>query len=149
MLKLVSSVSAVGIIMPCAFCVINTKLLIVPSSTYYFMPPCLFLNFNWRLITLQYCGGLPYIHMNQPWVYMCSPFRPSILPPFPSHLSGSSQCTSPEHPASCIEPGLAICFTYVNIHVLILFSQIIPPSPSPTESNSLFFTSVSLLLPRI
>ena len=29
---------------------------------------------NWRLITLQYCSGfLPYIHMNQPWVYMCSP----------------------------------------------------------------------------
>ena len=25
------------------------------------------------------------------------------------------------------------------------FSQIIPPSPSPTESNSLFFISVSLL----
>ena len=29
------------------------------------------------------------------------------------------------------------------------FSQIIPPSPSPTESKSLFFTSVSLLLSRI
>ena len=28
----------------------------------------------------------------------------------------------------------------------MLFSQIIPPSPSPTESNSLCFTSVSLLL---
>ena len=27
----------------------------------------------------------------------------------------------------------------------MLFSQIIPPSPSPTESKSLFFTSVSLL----
>ena len=25
----------------------------------------------------------------------------------------------------------------------MLFSQIIPPSPSPTESKSLFFTSVS------
>ena len=29
----------------------------------------------------------------------------------------------------------------------MLFSQIIPPSPSPTEFKSLFFTSVSLLLP--
>ena len=28
----------------------------------------------------------------------------------------------------------------------MLFSQITPPSPSPTESKSLFFTSVSLLL---
>ena len=31
----------------------------------------------------------------------------------------------------------------------MLFSQIIPPSPSPTESKSLFFTSVSLLLSHI
>ena len=82
---------------------------------------------------------LPYIHMNQPWVYMCSP----------SHPSGSSKCASPEHPASCIEPGLAIYFTYDNICVSMLFSQIIPPSPSPTEPKSLFFTSVSLLLSRI
>ena len=29
------------------------------------------------------------------------------------------------------------------------FSQIIPPSPSPTESKSLFYTSVSLLLSHI
>ena len=28
------------------------------------------------------------------------------------------------------------------------FSQIIPPSPSPTESKRLFYTSVSLLLSR-
>ena len=33
-----------------------------------------------------------------------------------------------------------------NAHVSMLFSQIIPLSPSPTESKSLFFTSVSLLL---
>ena len=78
---------------------------------------------------------LPYIHMSQPWVYMCSPSRPSLSPPSPSHLSGSSQCTSPEHPASCINPRLAIYFTYDNIHLSMLFSQIIPPSPSPTEST--------------
>ena len=33
----------------------------------------------------------------------------------------------PEYTASCIEPGLAICFTYDHIHVSVLFSQIIPP----------------------
>ena len=72
-----------------------------------------------------------------------------LPPPSPSHPSRSTQCTSPEHPVSCIEPGLAICFTYDNIHVPMLFSQIIPPSPSPTESNSLFFTSASLWLSHI
>ena len=86
---------------------------------------------------------LPYIDMNPPWVYTCSPSWTPLPPPSPSHPSGSSQCTSPEHPVSCIEPGLAICFTYDNIHVSMLFSQIIPLSPSPTESKSLFFISVS------
>ena len=89
---------------------------------------------------------LSYIDMNQPWVYMCSPSWTPLPPPSPSHPSGSSQCTSPEHPVSSIEPGLVICFTYDNIHVSMLFSQIIPPSPSPTESKRLFYTSVSLLL---
>ena len=27
---------------------------------------------------------LPHIHMNQPWVYMCFPSWPSLLPPSPS-----------------------------------------------------------------
>ena len=83
--------------------------------------------------------------MNQPWVYMCSPSWTPLLPPSPSHPSGSSQCTSPEHHVSRIEPGLAICFTYNNTQVSMLFFQIIPPSP-PTESKRLFYTSVSLLL---
>ena len=69
--------------------------------------------------------------------------------PSPYHPSGSSQCTSPEHPVSCIETGLAINFTYDIIHVSMPFSQIIPPSPSPTESKRLFYTSMSLLLSHI
>ena len=69
--------------------------------------------------------------------------------PSPSHPSGSSQCTGPEPPVSCTELGLVVCFTYANIHVSMLFSQVITPSPSPTESKSLFVTSVSLLLSHI
>ena len=69
-------------------------------------------------------------------------------PPSPYHPSGSSQCTSPKHPVSCIEPRQAIHFIYDIIHVSMSFSQIIPPSPSPTESKRLFYTSVSLLLSR-
>ena len=76
------------------------------------------------------------------------PILNPLLPPSPSHPSGSSQCTSPEHPVSRIKPGLETYFTYDNIHVSVLFSQIIPPLPSPTESKRLFFTFVSLLLSR-
>ena len=76
-----------------------------------------------------------------------------ILNPPPTSLPipslRSPQCTSPEHPVSCIEPGLAICFTYDNIHVSMLFCQIIPHSPSPTDSKRLFCTSVSLLVSHI
>ena len=89
---------------------------------------------------------LPYIDMNPPQVYMSSqPWTP-LPPPSPYHLSGLSQCTSPKHPVSCIEPRLAIRFLHDSIHVSMPFSQIIPPSPSPTESKSLFYMSVSLLL---
>ena len=92
---------------------------------------------------------MPYIDMNQPRVYMCSPSWTHLPLPSPSHPSASSQCTSPEHPVSCIEPGLVIHFTYDNLCVSMPFSHIIPPSPSPTESKRLFYTSVSLLLSRI
>ena len=75
--------------------------------------------------------------------------KPPTSPPSPPHPSGWSQGTSFECPVSCIELGLVICFTYDNIHVSMLFSQIIPPSPSLAQSISLFFISVSLLLSRI
>ena len=72
-----------------------------------------------------------------------SPHRP------PYHLSGSSPCTSPKHPVSYIEHRLALRFSHDSIHVSMPFSQIIPPSPAPSESKSPFYTSVSLLLSRI
>ena len=45
---------------------------------------------------------LPYIKMNLPQVYMCSPSWTLLPPSSPYHPSGSSQCTSPKHPVSCI-----------------------------------------------
>ena len=92
---------------------------------------------------------LPYIDMNPPRVYTCSPSWIPLRPPSSYHPSGSSQCTIPKHPVSCFEPVLAIHFIYDIIHVSMPFSQIIPPSPSPTESKRLFYTSMSLLLSHI
>ena len=91
----------------------------------------------------------PYINMNPPRVYTCSPSQPPLPPPSLYHPSGSSWCTSPKHPVSCIKPGLVVHFLHDIIHVSMPFSQIIPPYPSPTESKRLFYTSVSLLLSRI
>ena len=110
---------------------------------------CYFIYFNWRLITLQYCSS--FCH-TLTWIsHGCTYVpRPDLAPtslPIPSLWV--TQCTSPEHPVSCIEPGLAICFIYGNIQVSMLFSQIIPPLPCPTEFKRLFYTSVSLLLSRI
>ena len=105
--------------------------------------------FNWRLITLQYCIGFAiHQHVSATSIHVF----PILNPPpttLPVPLSGSSQCTSPEHPVSCIEPGLAIHFIYDIIHVSMPFSKIIPPSPSPTESKRLFYTSVFLWLSHI
>ena len=69
---------------------------------------------------------LPYINMNPPQVYTCSPSWAPLPLPSPYHPSKSSQCTSTYHPVSCTEPGLTICFTCDIIHVSMPFSQIIP-----------------------
>ena len=85
--------------------------------------------------------GKPYISMNQSWAYVC-PLHPE--PPHPSKLS---QSTGFGHPASSTKLKLVIDFTYGNVHVPMLFSRIIPPSPASTESKSLFCMFVSPLLP--
>ena len=77
------------------------------------------------------------------------PILNPLPPPSPYHPSGSSQCTSPKDPVSCIKPGQAIHFLDAIRHVSTSFSQIIPTFPSPTEFKRLFYTSVSLLLSHI
>ena len=68
---------------------------------------------------------------------MCSPSRTLLPPPFPHHPSGSSQCTSPGHPVSYIEPGQVIHFLYDIIYVSMPFSQIIPPPPQSPKDCSI------------
>ena len=86
--------------------------------------------------------------MNQPWVYKCPASEPpSHLPPQPIPL-GCPRALALSA-VSCIRLGLVIYFTYGNVHISMLFSQIIPPSPPPTETKSLFFITVSLLLSQV
>ena len=103
--------------------------------------------FLFYFLTLQYCIGFAiYQHESATGIHVFLILNP---PPSSLHPSGLSQCTSPKHPVSCIEPGLVTSFIHDIIHVSMPFSQMIPPSPSPTESKRLFYTSVSLLLSRI
>ena len=60
----------------------------------------LFFFFSWRLITLQYCSGFCHTLTWMSHGFTCIPHPeppPPISLPIPSHPSGSSQCTSPEH----------------------------------------------------
>jgi len=72
-------------------------------------------------------------HESATGVHVFSILNP-LPPPSPSHPSGSSQCTIPEHPVSCIEPGLAIYITLV-IYMLQCYSLksshpcLLPQSP--------------------
>ena len=113
-------------------------------SRFYFQSFFKFI-FNWRIITILWF--LPYNNMNQPQVYICP-----LLPEPPSHL--------PPHltPIGC-HRALALGFLhytanshwlsilpYGNVYVSMLFSPIIPLSPSHTVFRSLSFMSVSPLL---
>ena len=110
--------------------------------TFYFFP---FIFISWRLITLQSCIFAIHWHESAMDLHVF----PIPIPP-PASLPIPSLWVIPVHhpwaPVSCIQPGLVICFTLDSILVSMLLSQNIPPSPSPTESKSLFCTSVSLFL---
>ena len=106
----------------------------------FFFNFILFLNFT---ILYWFCQISKWICHR----YTCVPHpEPSSLP-IPCLWVGPVH--HPKHPVSCIEPGLVTRFIHVIIHVSMPVSQISPPSPSPTESKRLIYTSLSLLLSRI
>ena len=71
------------------------------------------------------------------WIPIPSPSQPD-----PYRLSYSNGFG---FPAVHIKLPLAICSIHGNAYVSMLFSQLIPPSPSSTVSKSLSFMSVSPL----
>ena len=105
----------------------------------------LFIYFNWRIIPLLYCHGFCHISV---WIghrYTCVPSILSPPPPLSQPYSCRlSQSTGFGCPGSYIKFALVVYLSYGKVYVSMLSSQI---SPSPTESQSLFFTSVSPLLP--
>ena len=95
---------------------------------------------------LQYCIGFAiHQHESATGIHIF-PILKTLPPPSLYHPSG---CTSPKHPVSCIKHRLANHFLHDSIHVSMPFFQIILPSPSPSESKSLLYTSASLLLSHI
>ena len=104
-----------------------------------------FFDFSWRLITLQYyscfCHTLIWISHG----FTCAPHpeAPSHFPPYPIPLGHpSAPALSTLSHASNLDWWSVSSPVYDNIHLSMLFSQIIPPSPFPTESKRLFYTSV-------
>ena len=74
-----------------------------------------YIYFLFYFLTLQYCIGFAiYQHASATGIHVFP-----ILNPPPSSLPIPSQCTSPKHPVSCIEPGLETHFIYDIIHVFI------------------------------
>ena len=108
---------------------------------YLFIFPFVFIS--WRLITLQYfsvfCHTLTWISHG----FACVPHPDPSSHLFTIPSLWVFPVYQPWALISCIQPGLVICFTLDGILVSVLFSQNIPPLPSPTESQSLFCTSVS------
>ena len=127
----------------------NYKMFQVPTSFWphsRIRPPRIFFlinYFNWRLITLKYCGC--FCH-TLTWIShgcTCVPESQSPLPPPSlSYPSGLSQCTGSECPVSCIELGLVIYFTHGSIHVqcysLKSSHHHLPPQSSKDCSIHLF-----------
>ena len=91
---------------------------------------------------------LPYIDMNQPWVYMSSQSWTPLPPSTPYHLSGSSPCTSP----SILYPASNIDWRLISYLIIYMFQCHSPKSSHPLplpQSLKVHSIHLCLLLSRI
>ena len=111
------------------FCKLTKIILLEKSAFIYFYTVhdvFFFFNFIFKLYIIVLV--LPNIKMNPPQVYMCSPSWTLLPLPSPYHPSGSSQCTSPKHPVSRIEPW---CFL-AHWQNLVVVTEVMWPSKPET-----------------
>ena len=116
-----------------------------PDPLLFFFFPLIFIS--WRLITSQYCSG--FCH-TLTWIshgLTCVPHPdPLLLPPSPSHPSGSSQCTSPEYLSHVSNLG----WWYVSPLIIYMFqcyslrsshSHLLPQTPKVFSIHLCLFLS--------
>ena len=100
--------------------------------------------FYLRMITLQYCDGFCHTSIWISYRHTCVTSLLNLPPTFlPTPSLQVVTSTGFGFPVSYIKLPLAIFFTYCNIYISMLFSQIIPASPSLTDSKNLFCVCVS------
>jgi len=115
------------------------KLLNIVSD---FFPYFLFSNLNLFILIGGYLFYnivlvLPYITMNPPRVYTCSPSWSPLPRPSLYHPSGSSQCTAPSilYPASNLDWRLVLIWYYTCFNAIIPNHHTFSLSQSPKDCS--------------
>ena len=106
-----------------------------------------FLQFFIDICFTVLCQLLPFINMNQPQVYICPlPLEPpSHLPPIPSLQVVTEHQV--ELPVSYSKFPLAVCFTYGNEYVSMMFFSSSSHPLLPPLCPQVYCLSASSLLP--